>query len=361
MSYLNTLLVIGISIYGLNSITRMNYISILTLGNIMETLNTTTQIDTVGIQVDCINTYEQHERLVALVNFIVATPSLYYRYKDTLIGCGMKYRTYYIYCNGKILATISTGSFQTLVNRHLITQYYIRILFAGLKSYNDIYDKGSYEGLMRLCAFLNGTKQERRRGGRIPFKIKELDCCIDVHCSFNNVWATCVKRAGRTNYYNANDSQAYLTTYYIEKIASNKLSNAVQRAYLYDKQHKEDLSEPISRFEVKLQSNYFINHGFNINSIKKALNRYYFMYFDDLNIKAKKMAEYHRLEVLEQQKKIKPKEHRKTLVRSREINKLKLDPYRLYFDTEYIESFIDNMYLITLDDLEWKFDVKVIK
>jgi hypothetical protein len=326
----------------------------------MEILKTTTQIDTVGIQVDCDSTYQQHERLVELVNFIIASPSLYYRFKDTPIGYGRIYRTYYIYCNSTVLATIDTGSFQTLFNHHLVTQYYIRILFAGLKSYNDVYDKSSYEGLMRLCAFLNGTKYQRRRGGRIPFKIKELDCCIDAHCSFNNVWATCVKKAARTKYYNANDSQAYLNTYYIEKIASNKLSNAVQRAYVYDKQHKEDLSEPISRFEVKLQSNYFINHGFELNSIKKALDRYYFMYFDDLNIKDKKMVEYHQLEVMEQQEKIKPKEHRKTVVRSREINKLKLDPYRLYFDTEYIERFIDDMYSITLDDLEWKFNYKKI-
>ncbi len=322
----------------------------------MGILNTTTQIDTVGIQVDCDSSYQQHERIDEIVSFILATPYLYYKFKDTLIGERKIYRTHYIYCSGTILATIDTGSFQTLVNRHLITKYYIRILFAGLKSYNDINDKGSYEGLMRLCAFLNGTKQQRRRGGRIPFKIKELDCCIDVHCSFNNVWAICVKRAGRTKYYNANDSQAYLNTYYIEKIASNKRSNAVQRAYVYDKQHKEDLVEPISRFEVKLQSNYFINHGFNLNSIKKALNRYYFMYFDDLNVKYQKMANYHQNEVMELQEKMKLKEQRKTVVRSREINKLKLDPYRLYFDTEYIESLIDDMYSITLDDLEWKFN-----
>jgi len=323
----------------------------------METLiKSNTQIDTVSIQIDCNNRNQQHEILNEIVIFIVALPSLFYIFNDMPIGNGMIYRTHYIYCNGTVLATINTGSCQTLVNQHLVTQYYVRILFAGLKSYNDVNDKGSYEGLMRVCAFLNGTKQQRRRGGRIPFKIKELDCCIDINCNFENVWGICVKRAGKTKYYNTDDTQTYYSTTYIEKIAPNKLSKAIQRAYAYDKQHKENLTKPISRFEVKLQSNFFINHRSKINYIKKALNRYYFMYFENLNIKEQKIEGYRSIEALEHNEKRKPKEEQKTIIRSREIKKLELDSYRLHFDIDYINKFIDDMYSIIEDDLAWWFD-----
>jgi hypothetical protein len=266
------------------------------------------------------------------------------------------YRTYFIYCNGTILATVTTGLFQTVVNGHKVIKYYMLIKFAGLKTYNEIVDKGSYIGLMKVCAFLNGTKQDRRdryRNNRgLPFKIKELDCCIDVNCNFENVWAICAKRAGKTTYYTTSDTQIYHNTTYIEKIAPNKLSQAVQRAYVYDKQYKESLLQTITRFEVKLQSNYFINHSFEINSIKKALDRYYFMYFDDLNIKNQKIIAYSQIEMMEQIEKTKPKSKQKKIIRTREIKKLQLEPYRLYFDIDYIDDFIKTIYSTTLDNVD---------
>jgi hypothetical protein len=266
------------------------------------------------------------------------------------------YRIHFIYCNGTILATVTTGLFQTVVNGHKIIKYYMLIKFAGLKTYNEIIDKGSYIGLMKVCAFLNGTKQDRRdryRNSRgLPFKIKELDCCIDVNCNFENVWGICVKRTGKTTYYTITDTQIYHNTTYIEKIAPNKLSQAVQRAYVYDKQYKESLLQTITRFEVKLQSNYFINHSFEINSIKKALDRYYFMYFDDLNIKNQKIIAYSQIEMMEQIEKTKPKSEQKKIIRTREIKKLQLEPYRLYFDIDYIDDFIKTIYSTTLDNVD---------
>jgi hypothetical protein len=151
-----------------------------------------TKIDTISLQVDFDNPYEQQSRLQGLINFVVETPTLYYNFKDVLnVNSMITYRTYFIYCNGTILATVTTGLFQTVVNGHKVIKYYMLIKFAGLKTYNEIVDKGSYIGLMKVCAFLNGTKQDRRdryRNNRgLPFKIKELDCCIDVNYTFQHL------------------------------------------------------------------------------------------------------------------------------------------------------------------------------
>ena len=282
-------------------------------------MNYSTQIDTVAIQIDCNTTQEQRELLKSLLGFTIAT-GLFIDSKDQILGINTIKREYLIYSNNTILATINTGAFRTGSYKNSYEmKYYINIKFAGLKSYNEILDQASNSYLMTTCAFLNTFD--------IAFKLTELDVCIDIESPFDNLLAICTKKSPKTNYYSFEDSQAYDTTTYIEKISKKKLKTAVLRAYLYDKSHKENLDYSITRFELKLQPKYFNKYGFSINSIKKALDRYYVMYFEDLEEKHSTMEAYNNY----------------NSIRKREIKRLGLDNYRITANMEYIENFLTNL------------------
>lgn len=286
----------------------------------------TTNIDTIGIQVDCNDAYKQREILDGLLGFTFRQNSIYIEPKDYLIGINTIRREHCIYLNNTTLATINTGIFRTgsYIKNDYTMKYYISIKFAGLKTYNDILDKAANDYLLRICAYLN-TKG-------ITFKLTELDICIDAECAFENILAICTKRSPKTNYYKPTDDQTYTTTTYIEKITKKKLTKAVLRAYTYDKSDKEHLDYPITRFEIKLQPKYFNKYGFSIKSIEKALDRYYVMYFEDTEEKYSKIAAYNGYQT----------------VRKREVKRLKLDEYRLFFDIGYIDNFINK--LLNADD-----------
>lgn len=288
-----------------------------------------TTIDTIGIQIDCNDAYTQRDILNSLLGFTLNLNSIYLNHKDHLYGINMLRREHYIYSNNTTIATINTGIFRTGKHKDNTyrMQYYISIKFAGLKTYNHILDKTSHDYLERVCAYLN------TRG--MPFKLTELDICIDIKCPFEHVLSICTKKSPKTNYYTLYDTQAYATTSYIENITNKKLTKAVLRAYTYDKSYKEKLPYPMTRFELKLQPKYFNKYGFSITSIENALDRYYVMYFNSEEEKYSIITAYNAYQT----------------VRKREVKKLELNRYRLFADVRFIDNFLKRLLSITELDL----------
>lgn len=236
-----------------------------------------THIDTVAIQMDFEKAEDQRRKLSLLYQWV------------TIRGLGKleqdkssKYVIKYdIFFAGSILFTIHSG----FTSKDSLTAekglYYIRIRFAGLKSHKQRQDEASFKALMTICAFLNTTRSK--------FRMVELDLAIDVFCSFyNNILAICVNKSGNTTYNQIGHKQYYkgIPTTYIEKYRnSNEADNAVIRSYLYDKSEKEGLIGSITRFELKFQNRFFLRYGFNEKAIMEAINKYYVLYFESIQMK----------------------------------------------------------------------------
>lgn len=283
-----------------------------------------TAIDTIGIQVDFNSSNEQNSALSELLDFLRNTKSYFLQNNSVPINASVTYVDHAILANNTVIAKIRTGFSQTVQGGVVVPIYYINITFAGLKRYNDLADKTSNDCLLKICAYCN------TRG--IRFKLAELDVCIDVDCTFENLMAFCVKKSPKTKYYSLQDHQAYMETQYIEKISTEKVSSSVLRAYCYDKRFKDELSINISRFELKLQNKYFNKYGVSIESIQKALNRYYVMYFENVYDKYWMMDIY----------------HTQQFVRTKEAQRLGFERYRLYPDLGFVKNFLDQMFTVRM-------------
>ncbi len=279
-----------------------------------------TVIDTLKLQIDLEDADTQRRTLTELCDHLVKTGSLTIKHKDYMHS-GISKRLYFIYSNSRTIGTISTYSYY--LSKKYKTQHYISMNFTGLKKYNELLDTTANNCVIGVCAYLN------TRG--ILFKLTGLDICIDVRCTFDHMVAVCTRRTSRTQYYRPLESQIYpARTSYIEKIEKYNLSRVTQRAYLYDKSNKGNLDDPITRFEIKLQSRFFSRYGINIESIEKALGRYHVMYFKDISTK------HHTLEAYNSYK----------VVRKKEVAKLELDRYRLYANMNFINNFIHYLFEI---------------
>lgn len=187
----------------------------------------------------------------------------------------LKVNKYNIMYGNSKLATIHTSSTKRK-NKfgRLTTVYYIRIRFAGLKSYNDLFDVISSNTLLSIAALLHRHC--------IPYHFCELDIAIDLLCPFHNVLAECMQYAPNVKYNPLGFIQYFndAPTSYIEKYSNfTKRKQAIMRAYVYDKAQKEKLTFPVTRFELKLQNRFFINNDFGIESVSKALSKYRIYYF----------------------------------------------------------------------------------
>ena len=288
-------------------------------------MNHHTTIDTVKVQADFDNAFEQREALNVLIQTLTATGIFSIQQKDYLSNFKSDF---FIYSHQTTIASITTKLFNERINgtSSYAIKYYISVKLAGLCRYNEKIDSISHYCLLKTCAFFNTNN--------IAFKLTELDVCIDAECEFHHLLALCVKKSPKTDYYNPSDMQAYTDTSYIEKIPYKKLEKAVLRAYMYNKSHKERLSQKITRFELKLQPRYFNKYSFDIAQIEKALNRYYVMYFKDSDQRSHAIEAYEKYQVF----------------RKREITRLGLDTYRLYPDIATIQSFLKQ--LLHVNDFE---------
>lgn len=295
-----------------------------------------TVIDSLGIRIECSSSYEQREILSRLLGYTSGSnPSYFINYKDHVINpfTGAFSREYFIYSHSKTLASITTMSYQAGKKRSK-TIYYVKVIWAGIKNYNEFTDNLSLLCMLSMTSWL--------RDNRIDFMLSELDLALDVDRCFENISVLPIKRVPNVKYYMPNDNQKYKgETAWIEKINVKRKDNVASRAYIYDKQHKEDLDTVVTRFELKLQTGFFNNHKINnfnsmLLAIYNALDRYAVMYFEDVN--AKHYIEQQYIDIIDSNIKYK----------SRKIRGLELDQYRLYPDTKFIKEFLSTI-LFTRD------------
>ena len=292
-----------------------------------------TVIDTLGIRIECSNTYEQKEILDKLLNYISSSHPFYIDYKDHVINyvTGSFNREYLIYGSSKLLASITTMSFQVGKNRNK-TVYFIKIVWAGIKKYNE-FDKLSLFCILNICSWLNSLG--------IVLRICELDVAVDIKSFSENILVLPINRVPNVCYYTPNEEQPFTETTYIEKINLKRKDHLSLRSYLYSKNEKENLdNEIITRFEVALRTAFFTNKSTSfyelLTSIYKALDRYAILHFQNLNEKNYVIQDYNNIINSD----IKNK--------SRKLNSLDLESYRLFPDTKFIEEFISTV-LFTKD------------
>jgi len=289
-----------------------------------------TTIDTVGLQIDLIYEDTRNVMLEGILD-LFKKDNFYIAYKDypTSLHSSFYIREYHVYANNIVVASISTGNFSiknTLTNI-VTTTWYVSLEFAGLMRYNQELDTFTNNTLFKIAAYLNTRN--------ISFKLTGLDLCLDLYTKYEHILALCTKKSPKTVYWTANELQFYDTTSYVEKIPNHKLQLAVQRAYLYDKSFKEDLSYSLTRFEVKLQPKFFNKNRENIISgIMNALDRYHVMYVPNKKEKKYLMEQYDKHPIL----------------RNRDIKKLKFNNYRCYPDIAVIVGFINRLFSIQEQD-----------
>lgn len=289
-------------------------------------MNYITKIDTVSLQIDLRDEKRRSTMLQEILSLLQAN-NLYIGHKDYPVGVYSNFfiREYQVYANSVMIASVKAGSYsiKNPVTKMVDTTYYTTIEFAGLCRYHEQLDLISNTTLFNVAAYLNSRN--------ITFKITGLDIAIDMSTPFDKVLALCTKRSPKTAYWRAGERQVYDETTYVEKIPYNKLEQAVQRAYLYDKAVKEQLSYALTRFEVKLQPKFFNKNRTNIvNGIMSALDRYHVMYVPSKKQKQHLIEQYNANPVLGQ----------------RGIKKLGLDKYRCYPDIAAVVAFINQLFTV---------------
>ena len=306
----------------------------------------TTVVDSIGIRVECTSAYEQRELLDNLIRYVSSSSSSYFMsYKDSIINPLTEAfnREHLIYSHGKTLASITTMSYQVGKHREQ-TIYYVKVVWAGLKSYNEFTDKLSLYCMMSITSWLSSYNHK--------LVLCELDIAIDVECKFMHVLALCVKRVPNVKYYNPDEIQMFDgETAWIEKINLQRKKHVKARAQVYTKDLKEELEDMnIARFELALPTPFFANKGDNfyeiLISVFNALDRYAVMYFEDINQKNNIAQQYTDIVTS------------KLINKSRKLKGLELDPYRLYPNTQYIEQFLGTVFFTS--DF-YKIDDELIK
>lgn len=284
-----------------------------------------TTIDTVSIQIDLRENNAKDEMLQDILSLLIGN-NIYITYNDHQINAihsNFTRREYKAVANNLVLASIKEGSYSYKYINASTTVYYVAIEFAGLMRYNKQLDKLANDTLFLVCAYLNTR--------HITFKITGLDIALDLFTDYGKVLALCTKKAPKTTYYAANEKQTFSTTTYIEKIPQGKQEKVVQKAYLYDKTVKENLSYKLTRFEVKLQSSFFTTKRVNLwSSIMNTLSKYHVMYIPNAKEKRKLMDDYDACHIL----------------RSRDIKRIGFDNYRCYHDMASITGFINKLYTV---------------
>jgi len=198
-------------------------------------------------------------------------------------------------------------------------EYYIHIRFAGLTNYRDE-DNISFNLLIEITTLLKNKN--------IPFEIREIDIALDVYCNYKNVVMLCTKKTPKTKYYTLNEKQPFKTTRYLEKATRNSKI----RSYTYCKTTKENLNKDITRNEIKFKRQCLKDCKTSnelIEVITKNINRYKVLYF----------------RTLEEKQYLLNKLGTETSINKRVQKKYKIYRYELTFDIEYIEMFINELYI----------------
>lgn len=289
----------------------------------MKNINHNTEIDTVALQVDFNSALKQRDVFDQLQSWIINRRLGLLKFDTSTKN---KIRVHRLYHGKSLIATLSTGAttIKDTFGKKVI-QYYIRIRFAGLKSYDVLADNASINTLVTISAFLNTSKYK--------YRFVELDVCIDMFCSFKNVLAVCTQKTARSSYYKVGSTYKNTTSYLEYFKDANVRKQAIKRAYFYDKRAKENLLIDITRFEIKLQNGWFLKNNLDVDSILNTLSRYHVMYFDNQQVKDSKIVQYNNYQN----------------ITAREIKQLKFEEHRIYPNGNVIRHFIHIVKLAYVD------------
>lgn len=287
-----------------------------------------THIDTIALQINCNDDYLLQRDI--LHNYKEYLQRRFNHYIDAV-----EYNTGYdtriehkMYCNNRTVLSIQTG--------YSNSNYYVKIIVAGCSTYDEVVDNTSYAYLWATVDYVHSNN--------LRFNIAELDIAIDVpYVKFEHLLSICTTKTSRTLYHSLQEPQLYENeTHYVEKFTSDAAKYAAtKRAYLYNKtikelqKHNYDIGYELQRFEVKLQANFFSTYGLSIAAIEQALSKYHFLYFEDLNDKYSIIDRYSSYSV----------------VTKREIDRMRLNQFRLYPNLEYINNFLCSIKNSTLDNI----------
>src|SRR5574344_1899847 len=135
-----------------------------------------TTIDTVAFQINCSNDNRiQREILYDYKEYLQRTFNAYVDPVEYSTGLDRRIE-HKVYCNNRTVLSIQTG--------YSNYNYYVKIIIAGLSTYDYVVDKTSDEYLLATVAYLGSNG--------INFTLAELDIAIDVpNVRFEHLLAIC--------------------------------------------------------------------------------------------------------------------------------------------------------------------------
>ena len=284
-----------------------------------------TEIDSIGLKCEFNRASVQRDKLSGLKSYINSIVVLSVIPKERIIGYGATILEYYVYYKNITIAIIKTGAYRANKSIEENT-YYINIVSAGLKSYDDCIDEIKDSFLLTICSWFNDN--------RVNFSIRELDCNIDANCSYINFHVMQV-RSSPNRRFNANEEQMFTTTRYLQR--KSKYKSTATSALYYDKQVKENLDEELSRCEFKFifKKEHTISMDSLYKKISNGFNRYAVYYFNDLRLKEYVLLAQKQVELYVPNK-----------ARGYDNITKQIELYRLYPNINYIMSYINRLYTI---------------
>ena len=274
-----------------------------------------TGLDKLGSKIECDDKLEQREILFELFEYITSKyKSVYIEKIETL-----SLNKYFVYHNKKTIFGIVTGCYKKKnpkISGYYL-QYYINITFSGLRRYDEKLDELTKNVLYSVYAFLH-TKN-------IEYTNNAADIYLDIKAPFENIVSLCIKKAPSVKYNKPNEEQEKININYVEKVSPTNYNKTALRGYWYNKAKRAKLKYNLTRFELKLQPKYFYRYGFSLEAMEKALDRYYVLFFQNIDEKQQKIDKYSNYKY----------------VAKRELKKLEFDKYKLKFDITAITKFLN--------------------
>jgi len=150
---------------------------------------------------------------------------------------------------------------------------YTTFKFVGIKSYNQRQDKRKMNILNKFVDFLIEND--------IEYRLTTIDISYDFHTkkSIKNFFPIRVNKQGLKSEVNNPFNYCENTTLYLENKDIKKPS---LKAYIYDKPVKNNLKEPIIRFEISIRNikSKHSDYQLILNHINQQLSKYKLFYFD---------------------------------------------------------------------------------
>ena len=296
----------------------------------------TTHIDTIKLMIDTYDQEQQYETLLSIVNALSTVPFAFMKsttqQSDGSLGKPTIEKVHYVMYKGKKIAAVTTGRYITRCYgvSDCIDVYYVAVSFYGLTRHH-ISDTGSRQCLLSLCKYINNNQ--------IIFRITQLDVCLDIKAPFENILTLLTRRVPNVRYFMPDEVHDNGKIRRIEHVSAGRYNKASVRAYTYDKMAKNPwIKYDLTRFELKFNSSFFKGVDKPMTAIKKAIDRYTIMYFEDLQTRSTVLARY-----TEQWdcKKI-------------DISKLDIEKYTLTVDIDYVSEFIEMLFTID-DDIPYEY------